>query len=203
MPDKTARQRVLAYLRKHRTVSASQIGRGLQMSAATVRHHLAVLSSDGRAAEVGALHKAGRGRPVKLFGPSVRLLGDNLGLLSDVLLNEQMQKLSPAKRAEVLGSLARGLIDSNAQIGPELPLGKRLARVVEKLNDLNYQSRWEAGAEGPRILFAHCPYAAIIEKHPELCMMDAAVLNEMLGQSARQIAKIGVNASPVCVFLIS
>ena len=198
----TARQRVMAYLNMHRTASAAQIGRGLQMSAATVRHHLSVLSADGRAVEVGLTHKAGRGRPVKLFGPSNLLQGNNLGLLSDVVLNERLQKLSPAKRAQVLRTLARGLIGQMGQICLEVPLGKRLARVVDKLNEVNYQSRWEAGAEGPRITFGHCPYAAIIEKHPELCVIDAAMLEEMMGQPARQTAKIGVASSPVCVFQI-
>ena len=44
----TARQKVLTYLTKNRTASAREISRSLKMSAATVRHHLRVLTSDGR-----------------------------------------------------------------------------------------------------------------------------------------------------------
>jgi len=71
---------------------------------------------------------------------------------------------------------------------------------VEKLNQMNYHARWEAGAGGPRILFGHCPYAAIITRHPELCAMDAALLKELFGDELEQIAKIE-NFQDTCVFI--
>jgi predicted ArsR family transcriptional regulator len=74
--------------------------------------------------------------------------------------------------------------------------------VVEKLNQMNYHARWEAGAEGPRILFGHCPYAAIIARHPELCKMDASLLEELMGRSATQTSKIGRDGSLLCVFVL-
>ncbi len=44
----TARQKVLAHLKKTRAASAREIARALNMSAPNVRHHLSVLCSDGR-----------------------------------------------------------------------------------------------------------------------------------------------------------
>ena len=82
------------------------------------------------------------------------------------------------------------------------PLARRLNLTVETLNQMNYHARWEAGSEGPRIVFGHCPYAAIIEKHPELCRMDQAMLKDFMGQPARQILKTGKEGSSVCVFAI-
>ncbi|HEU4743875.1 MAG TPA: hypothetical protein VFS61_01520, partial [Anaerolineales bacterium] len=73
---------------------------------------------------------------------------------------------------------------------------------VEKMNGMNYHARWEAGAEGPRIIFTHCPYAAILEKHPELCKMDEAMLKDLMGQPARQTLKTGNEGSSVCVFVM-
>ncbi len=40
------------------------------------------------------------------------------------------------------------------------------------------------------MLFGHCPYAAVIDKHPELCLMDARMLGVQLGTTATQTAKI-------------
>jgi len=77
---------------------------------------------------------------------------------------------------------------------------KRLNLIVEKLNQMNYHARWEAGREGPRVILGHCPYAAIIGKHPELCKMDAALLKDLMGQSAKQLSKIGGDRSLSCVF---
>ena len=198
----TARQKVLAYLKKNRAVSAAQIGRALNMSAANARHHLTVLCSDGRAQQVGMTRRAGRGRPVKLYGLSENLLGNNLARLSSSVLEAWLKGLSSVEWENALRALSRTLISQMGPASSNLPMMKRLALVVEKLNGLNYQARWEASAEGPRLLFAHCPYAAIIANHPELCTMDAALLEELMGQPARQTAKIGEAESPICAFKI-
>jgi predicted ArsR family transcriptional regulator len=82
------------------------------------------------------------------------------------------------------------------------PLAKRLNLTIEKINGMKYHARWEAGSEGPRIVLAHCPYAAILEKHPELCKMDESMLKELMGQPARQISRTGKEGSSVCVFVV-
>ncbi len=201
MPVTTARRKVLTYLTKNRAVSAAQIGRALKMSAANVRHHLSVLCSDGRASVVGETKKDGRGRPIKLYGLSESLLGNNLASLADGLLDEFLKILSPAKQEDVVQTLAHRLAMIGESTGT-LGMSKRLAQTIENLNQLNYQSKWEAGAAGPRVLLGHCPYAAIIEKHPELCQMDAVLLNTYMNEPARQIAKIERSGSPMCVFVL-
>jgi predicted ArsR family transcriptional regulator len=97
-------------------------------------------------------------------------------------------------------ALARHLIGNSNFTGQ--PLAKRLNLTVEKMNQMSYHARWEAGSEGPRIIFSHCPYAAIIEKHPELCRMDASILKEWMGQPTTQISKIGKEGTSVCVFAV-
>ena len=193
---------MLEYLVQRGTASAAQIGHALNMSAATVRHHLSILVSDGRVVTVGTMTSRGAGRPQKLFRLSERLQGENLGMLADVLLTAWFQELPLEKRQAAVRALARGL---QRQIGnPEagLPLPKRLSALSENLNNLHYQARWEAGAQGPRILFGHCPYAAIIEQHPELCTVDAAMLRAALNADAEQLAKISgtVYGATHCVF---
>ena len=200
----TARQRVLAFLGKQRSASAAQIGRALNMSSATVRHHLSVLQADGRISMIGALHKLGRGRPVKEYRLSEKSLGDNLGMLSDALLAEWLGKLSSAKSEQVLASVARNLADQIGRIDPNAPAAKRLAMLMEELNVRRYQAHWEAGRDGPRILFAHCPYTAIIEKHPELCRVDAIMLGEQLDARANQVSKIDLKpgGTAYCIFAV-
>jgi predicted ArsR family transcriptional regulator len=116
-------------------------------------------------------------------------LGDNLSALSEALLAE-----SSLVRVEALAKNLAGEVDFKDQ-----PVSKRLNLSVEKLNRMKYHARWEAGAGGPRIIFGHCPYAAIIANRPELCRMDAALLVEFMGESAEKLATIwegGLN----CVF---
>ncbi len=198
----TSRQRVLGYLKKQRSASAAQIGRGLNMSAVNVRHHLSVMLGDGRIALIGEKRRGGRGRPVKLYGLSEKSLGDNFALLSDAILGELLNGLSPVKRDGMLNAIAKTLAVQFEANNLNIPMTKRLAIIVDKLNELHYQARWEAGPQGPRILFAHCPYAAIIEKHPELCGVDEILVGNLMNAKACQLAKIGQQpiGSPYCVF---
>jgi predicted ArsR family transcriptional regulator len=80
----------------------------------------------------------------------------------------------------------------------------RLNTTISQLNELNYQARWEASPEGPRVMLSHCPYAAILSENPELCQMDASILKTRLNQNVDQIAKLerGPQGMPHCVFLI-
>ena len=187
----TARQKVLAYLMKMRTTSAREISRALKMSAPTVRHHLRVLVSDGRLEMTSVRGREGRGRPEKVYSIPRAVLGDNLSALSDVLLTETGSSV----RVEALAKRLAGDVNIKSQ-----PVAKRLNLIVEKLSQMNYHARWEAGPQGPRILFGHCPYAPIIKKHPELCQMDAALLKELFGDEMEQIAKIA-NFQGMCIFV--
>ncbi len=189
----TARHKVLAYLMKTRTASAREVSRALKMSGATVRYHLRVLASDGRLELASVRGREGRGRPEKVYSLPRAALGDNLSGLAEALLSEAGSGL----KIEALAGRLAGESNFTSQ-----PLTKRLNLVVEKLNQMNYHARWEAGFEGPRIIFSHCPYAAIIARHPELCRMDEALLRELMGQSARQLSKIGRDGSSICVFAI-
>jgi len=200
----TVRQKVLNFLKKQGSASAVQIALALKMSAASVRHHLSILIADGRIVLIGITRNKGRGRPIKVYGLSEKSLGDNLSLLSSALLNHRSGTLPTSKRLPFLHSLAADIADQIGRPNTKDPMTKRLIHLLENLNEKHYQSRWEAGAEGPRILFAHCPYAAIIDKHPELCQMDGFLLGEEMGAKARQLAKIDRKPGGIthCIFLI-
>ena len=188
-----ARQKVLAHLKKTRAASAREIARALNMSAPNVRHHLGILASDGRL-EVTAVHqRGGRGRPEKMYSLSQSALGDNLSALADALLTE-----AGLGRGLKIESVASRLLDSSQFTN--LPITKRLTLLIEKLNEMHYQARWEAGAEGPRVLFGRCPFAKIIENHPELCKMDAAMLEISLAHPITQTIKAESIARGLCPF---
>ena len=79
-------------------------------------------------------NREGRGRPEKLFSLSQAALGDNLAVLVDALLNE---KIDPEKIGKAIAQ-SQGLRD----LLVIQPMTKRLALLVDKLNEMNYQSHW-------------------------------------------------------------
>ena len=128
--------------------------------------------------EVSLREPDGRGRPEKIFSLSQTAMGDNLSFLTAALLDKEPDLQQVGERlADSLGG------HEAFQTGP---MAKRLAALVQHLNEMHYQARWEAGAEGPRLLFGHCPYARVIAKHPEVCKIDLFFINSLLGQSVNQ-----------------
>lgn len=192
----TTRQRILAYLGKSRGASAREIARALNTTPANARHHLAILQKDGRVS-AGGLHREGRGRPLRLYSLSLAMAGDNLSGMLDAALDSWLAGMEPEKQLEALRALGRRL---GRDVPPrEVSLARRLASVAEHLSRLHYAAHWEAGAEGPRMIFGRCPYAAIIERHPELCQVDAAMLSSLLEAPVEQKNKL----QPACIFLVT
>ncbi len=198
----TARQKVFVYIKKHRAVSAMELARDLRMTRANARHHLSLLSKNGQIELVGQRSAGSKGgRPIKIYGISRNILGDGLPTLSHHLLNEWLGSLDEVDKKNGLETLGKCLVDSSEFAMSVSPMA-RLTETVRHLNKLGYQSRWEAHASGPRIILGHCPYAAIITEHTELCEMDAALLAECLGERVTQIAKLAGKdeGRPYCVF---
>jgi len=194
----TTRFRILEYIRKYQTTSVRELSSVMGMSGANIRHHLSLLESNDLVEAVG-MRKEGRGRPRQVFGLSRRVLGDGLDTLSGSLLSLWLEGTSDEKHEAVLKSLASRLAGS---VEPSLPVMKQVMGTVARLNELHYQARWEAGSAGARILLGHCPYAAIIADHPELCRMDAFLLEIRLGASVVQTAKLQMSDKglPYCAF---
>jgi predicted ArsR family transcriptional regulator len=191
-PMITARQKVLAHMKKTRAASAREIARALKMAAPNVRHHLGILVSDGRLEVSSVRQRGGRGRPEKMYSLSQSALGDNLSVLADALLEEKIDLEAVGKRI----AHSQGLPGIENQ-----PMPKRLSLLVEKLNEMHFQARWEAGAEGPRIIFGRCPFAKIIENHPELCRMDTVLLEISLGRPIALFTKNELSARGLCPFV--
>lgn len=188
----TARQKILAHLKKTRSASSREIARALKMSAPNVRHHLSVLCSDERVEFVAVYNREGRGRPEKLYSLSQGALGDNLSALTNALLDVAGSRLK-------MDAVAIQILDSDQFAN--LSITKRLALLVEKLNEMHYQARWEATAEGPRVIFGRCPYAKVINGHAELCKMDLSILENILARPVSASEKNEAAGRGTCPFL--
>lgn len=203
---KTSRQRVLEYIHTHYPVTAANLSQALKMTEANARHHLAILEERGLVQPAGQRPPQGKGRPAQLFMPSEHTLGNNLDQLAAALLEMLKRQDDPA----ALDAALRGLAARIAQASPAPPahsgesLTRRLYRAVQRLNELHYQARWEAWRGAPRLILGHCPYAAIIHQHPELCRMDTYLLQELAGARAEQTSKLTPDSKGAlhCTFFI-
>jgi len=108
--------------------------------------------------------------------------------------------------------IARRLAQSPGQVAASgedtkrqgIRLTQALYQSVQQLNEMHYQARWEARAEAPRVILGHCPYASVLTEHPEICQLDASLLEEMLGQPVEQAARLAKDGRGMtyCAFRI-
>ena len=201
MPS-TTRQRILEYIQSKEVVTAAEISSALHMTPANARHHLSILRDEGVVHILGQRSSAGRGRPLDLYCLWRPIARHNLDKLADALLEEVGKTENLGLQVEILARLARRLLPPDPAESKNLT--QRLAQAVQHLNHLNYQARWEAHAQSPRIILHHCPYTAIIAEHPELCRMDQFLLQDLLSLSVQQLSKLENTPTGFkqCVFML-
>jgi predicted ArsR family transcriptional regulator len=197
------RHRYMALLRKIQTATAGELARALNVTPANVRHHLAGLQADGLVQVVEIRHGEGRGRPVNIYGLSRSAQGDNLTQLADAILTDWLSLIDPELVGDAIERVARSMMDGS-QATATVNIARKLVNAMNHLNRMHYHARWEAHAAGPRVIFESCPYASVISRHPELCQLDAKLLQDYLGGGIEQLAKRekGFKNIPVCIFAV-
>lgn len=200
---KTTRQRILEYLRAHPDSTSAELSRALQVGAADIRYHIAELVKEGPVRTAGFRAQQGRGRPAALYQLSGQEHHDSLAHLTRALLDLAFIPGDPARQENFLRQVAERLA-GKPQLGVVSSSGltNRLISAVQRLNELGYQARWEAHAGSPRVILTRCPYAELLDEHPELCRIDAYLLEKMLATPICQTAKLRREAGGgvVCIF---
>lgn len=196
----STRNRLLELLRSHPPITAIDLSRILQMTPANVRHHLAILREQGRVEVISERSILGRGRPRQLF--RLTRTENNLDRLSDALLRQFLSPIAPQTTQADWQKIAISIAGVEVRSSGKLP--QRLLDTVQRLCNLNYHAKWEAHAQGPRIILGHCPYLPIIENHPELCQMDRLIIEHMAKIPVIQLAKLEKNprGESLCVFAL-
>lgn len=213
---KTMRQRILGLLDAQRQATSAEIARALGLPAANVRYHLKILEDEGAVQIIGDSQQPGPGRPKRLYATSRQVQQHNFDALSAALLDYYLHNYGEAELQRLLPEIAQRLLQSPtdkdsrsapaaAQTSPPTAgkaLTSRLVSAVQRLNALHYQARWEAHPLAPRIIFAHCPYRTLVENHPQLCLLDAVMLQILLESPVKQLEKLAKDRRGLvrCVF---
>jgi predicted ArsR family transcriptional regulator len=195
----STRQRLLEIIENRPEITAAELSRAVQLSQADIRHHLSNMLQEGLIVTTGHQHNGRRGRPARRFSLAASIYKDNFDLLSSALLSASLESKSPDQRSTFLDTIAGKLVSDAKMKGS---LSQRLVKVVNHLNELGYQSRWEAHTEAPHIIFERCPFAALRPKHPEICRIDSRQI-EIL--SAEPVTIVESNAhleDGFCLFLV-
>ena len=198
------RRRITEILRENGTATVAVLADELGMAQVSVRHHLDILVSEGLVQLSGLQRRDGAGRPSQVYTltPSgFKLFPQRHDALADSLLTEL--------KASLPGSVVRGVLERVAErTAQEAPLPEmdqdveaRLGQVASFLTDRGYSARWELCADHYELHACNCPYAGVSDRHPELCMMDQVMMQQIMPDALRLESRV-IDGSAHCTYVI-
>jgi predicted ArsR family transcriptional regulator len=198
-----SRQKILNYILEQQTTTVEELSIVFHVTPANIRHHLSILTEQGSITVIGQKEASQKGRPAQIYSSKQQNDQNNLDKLSDALLCTFICNSKPDEKNRMVENIATQM--ATQFITDIINPTRRLYSTIHALNRMNYQAHWEAHVLNPRIMFGHCPYQAIFNNHPELCLMDTLLLEHLLDTPVRQIEKQTINIKGLaqCVFLIN
>ena len=204
-PLKTTRQQILDLLATRGIATATEISQSIHITHANARHHLNNLKMEGLVKVTGyRSEKTQRGRPSRQYQLSSYLLEHNLVSLTNALLKMVKTSIPKTVWTDFIDSLAKEMVEPDIDSSPIRSLSQKLNEVVKFLNPNHYHARWEAHTEAPRLILEHCPYKQLIFDHPELCEMDAKLIENFLTLPVELVKKLEPTQQnlAVCIFAV-
>jgi len=191
------RTKILDYLNTHPRSSAAEIGRFLQLTAANIRYHLAILEEGGLVQVSDQRPAGGSGRPILLYNLTSQNLGDNLQLLLSTIL----EAIEDIDEYDLMLDKITNLLIKEFQPEPG-NLISSFNQAVVFLNEHQYRASWKATPEGPQIELRHCPYCEAAKTHPQLCQIDERLLSRIFKTELvlTQKREFGTNPFSPCIF---
>ena len=194
--DGQTRRAIVQLLVESGSITAAEIGRRLELSAAGVRRHLDALieAGDAEANAAAAWQQAGRGRPAKRY----RLTAAGRAKLEhtyDDLASAAIRQLREIGGEEAVETFARRRIDAilaGVKPGPD-DVESTAERVADALTRAGYAAtttRVRGPLPGIEICQHHCPVSHVAEEFPELCEAEQQAMSEVLGTHVQRLATI-------------
>jgi predicted ArsR family transcriptional regulator len=200
MPENTSTM-ILEYFRKNRSATAAELSLALSMTKANIQHHLKTLL---KLNEIETFPNSDRivtrrGRPEVHYRIALMHEANNVLSLSDALLNLFQQRASASSDPTNDYALLAKLFFPDYR--PSIQTVRNLNQAIQLLNGHHYLARWEAYKSGPRITFRNCPYAQLLDAHPELCKIDTVLLSHLCGVPITMESRIDLKKpGSMCIF---
>jgi len=191
----------LELLKERDGATVAELAESLNMAPVSVRHHLDILQGDNLISVERLERKGNVGRPQQVYALTAvanEHFPDNFAALAAGLVRQLKRVLPPEEVEAAFKALAQDFAGKMQPTLTELPVEQRLEKVTDFLNQRGYLARWEvdeSAAGGSFLLHkCNCPYAGVSDEHNELCLMDQALINELMGESCERIQSMAADA---------
>jgi len=199
-----SKEHILEILKQDGPMTVGDLAKRLSLSRSATRHHLRVLERNGLIAALGTMTPRGVGRPGLLYGLTAHALDafpHGYDRLAERLLREMKETLSAAQVVQCCERMGREMAAEAPRRIPGQPIDAFLQDLVVYLTQHGYLARIVQDGGQRYLELGNCPYARVVEKHPEVCTLDQAMLRELLTEKIRPV-HLWTGGGQTCRFAI-
>lgn len=198
------RQRILEILKERGAATVEELGSEFDLTPVTIRHHLDILRSEGLVQAPKVKRRDAPGRPqhsYALTDAADEHFPKNYSGLADLMLREIRDRVEAPELDSILRGVANRMVAQAPNPPPDESTPQRIDRVIRFLNGKGYNADWQQ-MEGGYLLRAHnCPYRDISKDHVEPCVMDMAMISQLLGQTPQRLDWMA-GGNNACAYLV-
>jgi predicted ArsR family transcriptional regulator len=198
------RQRILEILKERGSATVEELGSELDLTPVTIRHHLDILRGEELVQAPKVKRRAAPGRPQHIYAlteAADEYFPKNYAGFADLLLHEIRGRVD----ARELDAILRGVAQRLAAQAPTPPPGEsllqRIDRIIRFLNSKGYNADWQPVNGGYLIRTHNCPYRDLSKDHVEPCVMDMALISQLLGQTPQRLDWMA-GGNNACAYLV-
>ena len=194
----TRGQIVTLLRRSSRTVD--ELAQALHLTHTAVRAHLAALERDGLVQQRS--ERRGSGKPSSVYDltPAAEyLFPKSYGQILDLLLDVLAERESTRDVDTLLREVGRRI--ATQWTIPPGDLRVRLDEAAGVLNELGGLMERETVGETLCIRGYRCPFAAVVQEHPEVCDLAETLLSELVGVPIQE--QCGRTGPEPCRFVVT
>ena len=195
----STRGQIVTLLRRS-SHTVDELAQALDLTHTAVRAHLAALERDGLVQQRS--ERRGTGKPSSVYDltPAAEyLFPKSYGLLLDQLLDVLDERKSASDVDTLLREVGRRI--ATQWTIPPGDLRVRLDVATEVLNELGGLMEQETEGETLCIRGYRCPFAAVVQKHPEVCDLAGTLLSELVGVPVQE--RCGRTGPEPCRFVVT
>ena len=198
------RRRITEILKENTTATVAELASQLGIAQVSVRHHLDILIGEDYVQATGVRRHDGAGRPSQVYSltdQAVSLFPQRHDAIADGMLTQMKAALPPEQVRTIVLRMAEKTAEEAPKAVPGQPVEERLNDIAEFLTEKGYDARWE-NCDGHYELHAcNCPYIGVADHHPELCLMDQALIQELLPGAIRYETR-ALHGTSHCTYII-
>lgn len=200
----SVRRRITEILKENGTATVAELARQLGMAQVSVRHHLDILVGEDLVEQTGVRRRDGAGRPSQVYAlthNAISLFPQRNAQLASGVLTELKALLPQEEIAELLVRVAQRTVSEAPMPYAGQPIEERLEQVAAFLAQKGYSARWETCDGYFELHACNCPYSGVAEQHPELCLMDHAMIQGLLPGAERAHSQV-IEGTARCAYII-